>query len=352
MKVQTQEIGDNEDDAIALYLSLMGPEATPEDWERYEHLAQTSSEHREIFSRCEEVWSALDDVDAAQLANGSSALAEFTGAVHARADDAVPSRSIERGRWSWAIAAMVATLLVTGGVLIRGLMTTNSDSMLYATKAGEHQMIDLSDGSQLVLGARSVVEVLYTNESRLVELREGELMVTVAHERERPFYLATDDFLVMATGTAFNVRNGTEYSAVSVVEGAVRVMAQRQVGSTSNTPVDSMAFNAAPTLHPGQQVRSTPSHELTSIKDVDIEKIISWQSGQLYFMEDNLATVFEAVARYSGVTFRLTDEDLRKRVYTGSFRPGHLESWLEATELAYSLSATRIGNDWIVTPAR
>jgi ferric-dicitrate binding protein FerR (iron transport regulator) len=87
------------------------------------------------------------------------------------------------------------------------------------------------------------------------------------------------------------------------------------------------------------------------VKEVDISRVLSWQSGQLYFLEDDLSTVFEDVMRYSDISFRLTDQAIGERIYTGSFRPDSLEAWLDAMERAYSLKVTRIGSDWIaITP--
>ena len=83
------------------------------------------------------------------------------------------------------------------------------------------------------------------------------------------------------------------------------------------------------------------------VREVDISRVLSWQSGQLYFLEDDLSTVFEDVMRYSDVTFMLTDQTIGNRIYTGSFRPDSLEAWLDAMERAYSLKVTRVGSDWI-----
>lgn len=360
-----------------LFLSLMGPDATPEDWDRHEYLSKTSAEHRRVFAECEKVWQDLDQIGAARLSRGdllelmkagkvanADTAAVVPAGLSAR-DSSSPGRALDeaarggpegRQRY-WAIAALALLTFIVGGLGVRSLVNGIPEVLSYATLTGEHEAVELPDGSSLVLGARSSVTVRYTRTERLVELGSGELLATVSPEDGRPFIVVTDDMMIMATGTAFNTRNGSEYSTVSVVEGSVRVVSRHverdlaQQRATSAAPAAD-AFEVGTSLHHGQQLRAATNAELGPIKEVDIEQVLSWQSSQLYFFEDDLSTVFQEVMRYSDVTFQLTDNTLRERLYTGSFRLDSLEAWLSAIERAYSLKVTRISSGRIaVAPA-
>ena len=370
MKRTTELCHERNEQAEELFLNLMGPDATPEDWDRHEYLARTSAEYRSVFAQCERIWQRLDQIGAARLSRSDLAGTMNTGR-YANADTLTlvqPENTTQSTRpsavtiahgWSgewrrpWAIAALALVALIVGGLGVQNLVSSTPEELRYATLTGEHKEIELPDGSSLLLGARSSVTVRYAKTARLIEFGSGELLATVSHDDSRPFILVTDDMMVMATGTAFNMRNGTEYSTVSVVEGSVRVVPQLRAENVVQLRPKSAAlapgaFDTGTSLRHGQQLRAAKNAELGSIKEVDIKRVISWQSGQLYFLEDDLSTVFEAVMRYSNVTFQLTDKTLRERIYTGSFRPDSLEAWLDAMERAYSLKATRIGADWIV----
>ncbi len=373
----TETCHEQHEETEALFLNLMGPDATPEDWDRHEYLTKTSAEHRRVFAECERVWQGLDQIGAARLTRGDLLEIIRIGKV-ANADtltvvqvdhpardsglagpalaEAARRNSGGRQRY-WAFAALALLTFVVGGFGVRSLMNGVPEVLSYTTLTGEHEEIELPDGSSLVLGARSSVTVRYTSTERLIELGSGELLATVSPDYRRPFILVTDDMMVMATGTAFNTRNGSEYSTVSVVEGSVRViprqgkqsLVQQQLASAAPA---ADAFDAGTPLHHGQQLRAATNAELGPVKEVDIEQVLSWQSGQLYFLEDDLPTVFQEVMRYSDVTFQLTDSRLRERMYTGSFRPDSLDAWLNAIERAYSLKVTRISADRIaVAPA-
>ena len=370
MTRRQQPVHEQIEQAEALFLVLMSPNAMPEDWDQYEDLVRTSPEHREVFARCETIWQDLDEIGAVPLSDIGFAMNTSTAEnVHLNSTSIVRPGGMagstgssvisgacgwfEELRWSWAIAAMMVALVIVGGLGIQYFVSGTPEVVRYATQTREHREIDLPDGSTLLLGGRSSIFVRYTKATRLIELRSGEVLATVSHDESRPFILVTDDLMVLATGTSFNVRNGGEYSTVSVVEGTVRVVPQVtsdmtvQLRANTSAPTPN-AFDAGATLRHGQQLRAGRNTELGVITEVDIGLVVSWQSGQLYFLEDDLSTVFEAVMRYSDVTFKLTDQTIGERIYTGSFRPDSLEAWLDAMEQAYSLKATRISSDWIV----
>ena len=69
MTRRKQPVREQIEQAEALFLAVMSPDATPEDWDRYEDLVRTSPEHREVFARCEAIWQDLDEIGAAQLSD-------------------------------------------------------------------------------------------------------------------------------------------------------------------------------------------------------------------------------------------------------------------------------------------
>ena len=356
--------------AEELFLTLMGPDASWEDWDRYEHLVKTSAIFREIFSRCETILRDLGAIDTARLLDGNfTAKIETDTHLHAESATSLQTDNFTEGRrapvvsgvlgWfegrrlAWVTAAATVAVLLIGGLSLQDYISSSHEVLRYETQNREHRIVELPDGSSLSIGARTSINVQYTNAVRMIELRSGEVLATVAHDEGRPFILTTDDVLVMATGTAFNVRNGSQYSTVSVLEGAVSVVPQISPEMIAGPEADSSGptqstFESGTLLRNGQQLRAEKNTELGLIREVDIDRVVSWQSGQLYFIEDELYTVFEEVMRYSDVSFKVMDQNLGTRMYTGSFRPDSLEAWLDGMERAYSLRVTRLSGNWIV----
>ena len=91
------------------------------------------------------------------------------------------------------------------------------------TATGERRTLQLADGSRLVLNARSAVDIRFDGSRRLLRLREGEVLVTVAADAARPFIIATAQGEVWALGTRFLVRQEEARSLVCVQEHSVRI---------------------------------------------------------------------------------------------------------------------------------
>lgn len=66
----------------------------------------------------------------------------------------------------------------------------------------------LNDGSIVYLNTRSRVEEQFSRQARNVRLLEGEAMFSVEHDRARPFRMISDDTVIQAIGTQFNVYRG------------------------------------------------------------------------------------------------------------------------------------------------
>lgn len=75
-----------------------------------------------------------------------------------------------------------------------------------ATATGERRRYILSDGSQLLLDARSRVNLDFTPAYRQVRLLDGAVTVSVAPDARRPFLVQTAEGTVRALGTRYMVR--------------------------------------------------------------------------------------------------------------------------------------------------
>jgi len=96
----------------------------------------------------------------------------------------------------------------------------------YRSGRGEQRTIALPDGTQVVLGTATAIDLHFNDIERRVLVRTGEILVTTARDPAaipRPFFVETQQGSVQAIGTRFTVRQLDALSQVAVLEGAVDI---------------------------------------------------------------------------------------------------------------------------------
>jgi len=120
----------------------------------------------------------------------------------------------------------------------------------YRTAVGENRKLVLADGSQVHLNTDTDVDVQYSEESRLLHLRGGEIYVQTAadrHGRARPFLIETPQGRMRALGTRFVVRqwdDGVAVTSLSVLEHRVEVRLQAGGAPRIVNAGESVSFTA------------------------------------------------------------------------------------------------------------
>lgn len=99
----------------------------------------------------------------------------------------------------------------------------------YRTARGEWRTLQLPDGTQLLLGTATAVDVHFGATERRLSLRRGEVLVRSGHDAAgRPLVVGTPSGRVVPVGTRFTVRYEPDQDAdltqVAVLEGAVDLL--------------------------------------------------------------------------------------------------------------------------------
>ncbi|MFJ2709428.1 FecR domain-containing protein [Pseudomonas sp. NPDC087346] len=97
----------------------------------------------------------------------------------------------------------------------------------YRTAVGQRRELTLADGSRITLNTDTAIDVLFDSNQRLINLREGEILVETAPDvapLPRPFLVSTRQGRMQALGTRFTVRELQPRTHLAVLEGAVRVV--------------------------------------------------------------------------------------------------------------------------------
>lgn len=202
---------------------------------------------------------------------------------------------------AWAAAAALAFLCITAAAMWW------SQGERYDTHLGEQRLISLRDGSMVSLNTNSRVRVELSERARTVELSRGEAYFDVKRDPSRPFSVVVGDTVVIAIGTAFNVRALPEGAMVSVAEGKVEVRSR-------------LASKAAPVaLSGGERAVVSKRAAVTRLPHVKAGHAAAWMQGRIEFEAATLEEVIREFARYRRLEVGFADDELRQRRITGSF---------------------------------
>lgn len=292
-----------------------------------------SPQHIEEFLFATAAWRELDDIDPQKCLDVDSLIAEAESNVIAlddKAADTEPAGTGTRHR-AWWIGGIAATALLTvGAVLIGSLL---SPVRHYETGLGQQTLFTLADGSIVHLNTQSELTVRMTEDSRNLELIQGEAMFEVARDPSRPFRVRSGEITVEAIGTQFNVYRRDDSVHVTVVEGTVKVEAAPVVKSELAA--------AAVTLTAGEEARSDRSGDVARIEMPDVEKHTAWREQRLVFRGDSLAAVAAEFNRYNQLQIAVVAPPSATRPITATFDAHDPESFVAFLERDPTLRVVR-----------
>jgi transmembrane sensor len=271
--------------------------------------------HRAAFDQAVVAWEEVNAAEATPelLALRVEALESLQRAQRARA-----RRLLQGARAPWMLAAsvVIATLL---GIGVWWHLTPEQ----FSSGVGERRSVTLLDGSSISLDASSAVLVRYSAAQRTLQLVRGRAKFKVAKDPERPFLVRAADREVIATGTEFSVEIVQKEVRVVLYEGQVSV-----AGPGPRTP-----------LSAGQELIAPISQAKPRIKAVDAGRSLSWESGQLEFVDEPLAAAVERVNRYSRDPILVGDPAAGKVRISGIFTAGDTRAFIEGVTAVYPLRA-------------
>lgn len=200
-------------------------------------------------------------------------------------------------RWGrWAIlaggAAAAAAIAVAVTPQIMGAQT-----QVYETARGEHRQISLADGTSLHLSGATRLSVRLKGNSRNVVLDSGEAVFDVAHDVNRPFFVAAGDRTVRVVGTQFDVRRLSGKISVTVARGAVEVRPNIGAGMTYR-------------LRPGQKLDHQEGQSAARVVAAEPSEVMGWRSGRLVLRDKALGDVVDDLNQQFAVPMTIEDASL------------------------------------------
>lgn len=222
----------------------------------------------------------------------------------------------------------LALLLGVGAVGWQGYRVS-SWSADYVTRVGERRQLTLADGTRLDLNTDSRVDVLFDAGQRLINLRQGEILVETGKD-SRPFSVRTAEGDILALGTRFSVRQDVGISRVAVTAHAVEVRPNRSTQVVRVDAGQSLGFSAA---GPGPLLPLPPDAQ-------------AWTRGMLVSIDWSLREVLDELARYRPGYLGCAGQIAGLRL-SGAFNLDDTDAALASLEDSLPVRVRRMTRYWV-----
>jgi len=308
-----------------------------------------SKRNTAIFMEVAGTWDKTDSL---------SILAELFPENSAVAHSASPESSLG---WGALAAASIFVAVLGIGFLEDqwGEGISHSTLASYTTEIGKQKTVLLPDSSEVILNTNTQLDVRFTSNARVLYLKQGEVMVSVAPDKNRPLSVVAGDQVIQAIGTEFVVEiMEDQLIDLLVTEGKVVVGIQPRSSVTEGQQLAQIEEEIPAVLTPvvgntvaaGQQVvlQEGETKDLVTVSQDELEVRLSWKDGGLVFRSEPLEEVLREVERYTMVRFILTDESLKSQTLTGRFRADDVDALLASLRVNFDIAHEFVGDNRVV----
>lgn len=206
----------------------------------------------------------------------------------------------------------------------------------YRTATGERRWVTLDDGSRILLNSASAFDTAFTSERRLVQLRQGEMLVSTGADN-RPFWVQTRDGYLRALGTRLLVREEAQVTLLAVQQGEVAVF------------TSSHASNARQVLKPGEQVLFNRSGIRPAVAN-GLDPW-AWSEGVITAQNMRLDDFLSELGRYRNGLLRCSEAVAGLRV-SGTYQLDDTDQVLGLVAQSLKVNVTYRSRYWVTVSPR
>lgn len=278
-----------------------------------------------------------------------SAVAAKAGIAQATVEGKEPIKrnifplSILSGRSSFSnVVRAVAVILLLVGVsyVVNWYLSSAKEPQQFTTREiaaekGQRVRLLFGDGTKVVLNSASVLRFpeKFSGSSREVFL-QGEAYFDVAYVEGAVFFVRTNDAVVQALGTGFNVRAWPDENKVEVVVARGKVAVRSEWAPNSAEVV----------LRQGQGSTVPHGQSPMEAREVDLDKMLAWTEGRLVFQRTPLRDALRELGRRYDIRFDVKDSILLKRTLTASVKNESLTEVLSLVALSLNIRYEKKGS--------
>ncbi|MFY4749548.1 FecR family protein [Aliarcobacter butzleri] len=195
------------------------------------------------------------------------------------------------------------------------------------------QDILMPDNSKITLDAKTNIKVAYSKNKREVFLEKGKALFEVSPNKQKPFFVKSDDIFVKVVGTKFEVNKKQDRVNISVLEGIVDI-------NHNDLKVTQ--------LKKGDVLEIKNDGKIEKLGKVSVDKMASWQSGKLIFHQTPLFKVINEFSKYSNKNIELILVKNDKFPITGEFNINEFDKFVNLLPLIYPIKVEQIAENRLI----
>lgn len=312
----------NKDQIQHIIIAYLSGKATEEERHELEEWVKLSSENKHYFQETRNIWQVMNPAFNPSEIDVSRAAKKLFANIATTQKNIVNTLLIY---WQRVAAILVLPLLIVSAYLFLEKDKESNDTIEYQevkSPNGTFSEVNLPDGTSVWLNGGSSLRypLVFKQGERKVFL-SGEGYFEVHSDKENPFIVTTDQIILKATGTAFNIEafQGDSITAVTMIKGKINV-----------------AFgNSSPiAMTPGERATFNNQTKQCLITQTDPYKWYAWKDGLMIFRDDPLSYVFKRLEQTFNVDIDLKDSSLASAPYRATFENESLDEILRLLQLS------------------
>jgi transmembrane sensor len=254
-----------------------------------------------------------------------------------------------------AAAIMIPLLLagVLGGYLISKSFNKNDNYAALTTiysPGGQKTKVTLPDKSVVWLNAKTTLKyaTVFNQKQRIVFI-DGEAFFDVTRDQTRPFIVRTSTINIKVYGTTFNVKayKDDDVAEATLVKGKITILGINALGKEGEEiiihPNETFRYVKDGALLSKSESRETKTKDKAVSKrvepivqiaqKVDVEPIVAWKDGKLYFKNENFSSLAYKLEQWYDVKIHFEDEEVQEIKYTGIFEKENINQVLRYLQI-------------------
>ncbi|MFC3560727.1 FecR family protein [Pedobacter jamesrossensis] len=267
-------------------------------------------------------------------------------------------------KYNWLKIAAAILLVASIGFLYRNYSSRKEQAEIavahtFTTKSGERKKITLSDGSTVLLNAKSSISIgAAFNESTREVVLKGEAYFDVVHNKDKPFKVHTSEFDINVLGTAFNVKAYPDEisSEATLIRGLITMEAVNGNGGTITLkPSQKVTFYKNVVVKEKQKILKPAAtrpeiiiNHYTLIKDSTIVET-AWTQNRIEIYDQDFDQIQSVLEKWFNVEIKFADPEIEKYRFTATFSHESIEQVMSALQKVENFKYEIKGNQIIIS---